>query len=240
MILLFTDFGLAGPFVGQMRAVLARLAPEIPAIDLMHDAPAFRPDLAAPLLAALLAESAPGDVVLAVVDPGVGSARAPLAIQADRRWLVGPDNGLFALATRRARISSTFAIAWRPPVLSASFHGRDLFAPVAAALACGREVALTPHRTEIGEDWPDDLARIVHIDHYGNAATGLRAAGLPPACVLLAGGRRFTSARTFSDRAPGTGFWYANANGLAEIAISCGHAADQFGLELGSRVEIDC
>src|SRR5512143_1221602 len=138
MILLFTDFGWTGPYVGQMKAVLAAAAPGVPVIDLMHDAPAFRPRPAGVLLAALLAEVPAGAVVLAVVDPGVGTARAPLAVSVDGRWLVGPDNGLFAPTLRCDRAAEAWEITWRPARLSASFHGRDLFAPIAASIAAGK------------------------------------------------------------------------------------------------------
>jgi S-adenosylmethionine hydrolase len=103
MILLFTDFGYEGLYVGQMKAVLARDAPNVPVIDLMHDAPAHDPRSAAYLLAALVPEMPEGAVCLAVVDPGVGSDRTPLVVNADGRWFVGPDNGLFEIVQRRAK-----------------------------------------------------------------------------------------------------------------------------------------
>lgn len=164
MILVFTDFGLGGSYMGEMRAVLLRRVPQIPVVDLMADAPAFRPDLAAYLLAALWPMAGPGDVVLAVVDPGVGTERQPVAAEVDGRWLVGPDNGLFEPVLRRATEVTTYRIAWRPPRLSASFHGRDLFAPVAAALASGDRSALAPAAMRRFPDWPDDLPAIVHVD----------------------------------------------------------------------------
>ena len=137
MIVLCTDFGLAGPYLGQVKAVLARAAPAVPVIDLFADLPAFEPRLAAYLLAAYAAWFEPGDVILAVVDPGVGGPRGALVVEADGRWFVGPDNGLFELVLRRAERARCYAIAWRPAALSATFHGRDLFAPVAARLALG-------------------------------------------------------------------------------------------------------
>lgn len=103
MIALCTDFGLSGPYTGQVKAVLARMAPDAPVVDLFADLPAFAPQLAAYLLAAYSARFEPGDVILAVVDPGVGSARKALVVEADGLWLVGPDNGLFEPTLRRAR-----------------------------------------------------------------------------------------------------------------------------------------
>src|SRR6185437_9149342 len=122
MIVLFTDFGLAGPYTGQMKAVLQRDAPGVPVIDLFADAPSCNPRAASYLLAAHAAWFPRRTVLLAVVDPGVGGPRAPLAILADGRWYVGPDNGLFEIVLRRAAMAQVWEIAWRPASLSPSFH----------------------------------------------------------------------------------------------------------------------
>ncbi|MEK0084715.1 SAM hydrolase/SAM-dependent halogenase family protein [Benzoatithermus flavus] len=239
MILLFTDFGLEGPYLGETTAVLRRMAPEVPVVNLMADAPAFRSDLAAYLLAALLERSVlPGDVVLAVVDPGVGGSRAPLACRIDDRWLVGPDNGLFEPALRRAGRAETWRIAWRPERLSASFHGRDLFAPVAARLARGERHDLTPAVPTRFPRWPDDLPAVVYVDRYGNAPTGLRAAGLPRSAVLRAGGAVIGFARTFCEAPRGRPFWYENSSGLVELALDGGSAAAHLGLRPGDPVTV--
>ncbi len=238
MIVLCTDFGLSGPYVGQVKAVLARRAPAVPVIDLFADLPAFAPRLSAYLLAAYAEWFEPGDVILAVVDPGVGGARAALVVEADRKRFVGPDNGLFELVLRRAREVRCFEVTWRQATLSATFHGRDLFAPVAARLASGEpapgpEVAPARH-----PDWPDDLAEIVYVDHFGNAMTGLRAGGLAPGAELEVAGRRLRHGRTFGDVPADEPLWYANANGLAEIGVNGGRAAARFGLQPGSPVRV--
>jgi S-adenosyl-L-methionine hydrolase (adenosine-forming) len=240
MIVLFTDFGTAGPYLGQMKAVLHRDAPGVPVVDLFADAPAALPKPAAYLLAAYGAWFPPGSVILAVVDPGVGGSRGAVVVEADGRLHVGPDNGLFELALRRAQTVRSWEIVWRPPFLSASFHGRDLFAPVAAQLACG---ALPADRLCAGEisrrtDWPDELPEIVYIDHYGNAMTGMRAAALPDGARLGIDGRWLPQARTFSDVSAGEAFWYRNANGLAEIAVNGGRADTALRLALGSPVVV--
>ncbi len=248
MIALFTDFGPSGPYLGQMKAVLARAAPGVAVIDLLSDAPAFDARSSAYLLAAYAPEFPAGTVFLCVVDPGVGGARAPLAVSAGGRWYVGPDNGLIAIVMRRAGAAQAggpkvWDIAWRPERLSATFHGRDLFAPVAARLARGEsppgdERPAERVRAMPGTDWPDDLARIVYIDHYGNAVTGLRAAQLAPEAVLRAAGRELRRAARFSDLPRGQPFWYENANGLAEIAVNQGRAAHDLGLALGAELEV--
>ncbi len=237
MIFLATDFGSAGPYTGQMRAMLARLAPKIDVIDLFSDLPAFKPDLAAYLLATYANVLEIDDVLLAVVDPGVGSTREPLVLRSDNRWFVGPDNGLFELIKRRSRSVTCDRITWRPKNLSASFHGRDLFAPVAASLALGKPVEKEPW-SPLKTDWPDDLATIVYVDHYGNGMTGLRGSEVSNGMIMQIGNDCLTQARTFSDRPKGQAFWYVNANGLVEIAVHGDSAADRFGLKPGFPVNV--
>src|SRR5713226_7532857 len=145
MIVLFTDFGLAGPYTGQVNAVFCRYAPNVPVIQLFADAPAGQPKPSAYLLAAYAEWFPTGTVLLCVVDPGVGSERAALIVEADGRFYVGPDNGLFELVLRRAANPRSWHIDWRPPNLSASFHGRDLFAPIAARLAQGEAPTAMAH-----------------------------------------------------------------------------------------------
>jgi S-adenosyl-L-methionine hydrolase (adenosine-forming) len=238
MILLFTDFGAGGPYVGQMLAVLHREAPGVPVVDLMSEAPAFDARASAYLLAALVPELPEDAIVVAVVDPGVGGARAALAVEADGRRLIGPDNGLLAIAARRAGTVRWSEIVWRPERLSASFHGRDLFAPAAARLATGRPLPLQPFAADraVGAGWPDELDAVVHVDRYGNAVTGRRAATLPDEAVALAGGRRLVRARTFSDLPAGQPFWYENANGLAELAVNRHRADTALDIGVGSPV----
>jgi hypothetical protein len=240
MVVLFTDFGLHGPYTGQMKAVLHRAAPGIPIIDLFADAPAGNPKSSAYLLAAYDDWFPAGSVFLSVVDPGVGGAQPAIIVEADGRWYVGPGNGLFELVQRRAGETRSWDIDWKPESLSASFHGRDLFAPVAAMLARGEPPPGRPRTDGVDRrpDWPDDLAEIVYIDHYGNAMTGLRAAVVPQGARLGAAGRVLKRARTFSDLPRDTAFWYENSNGLAEIAVNQGRADHALGLSIGSAVTI--
>lgn len=239
MFVLFTDFGPAGPYLGQMKSALISAAPDIPVIDLLSDAPAFAPQPCAYLLAALVSDFPPGAIFLGIVDPGVGSDRTPIVLKADDQWFVGPANGLFEIVRRRARVCQIWRITHEPKRLSASFHGRDLFAPVAAIIAKGGdvpgEVISNDHIQR--DDWPDDLPQIVYIDHFGNAMTGLRADKLPSEATLEAAGRHCSKARVFSNVESGTMFWYENANGLAEIAVNQGRA-DHIGLKVGMPVSL--
>jgi hypothetical protein len=161
-------------------------------------------------------------------------------IDADRRWYVGPENGLFELVLRRAQNTRCFEITWQPPRLSASFHGRDLFAPVAAMLARGERPHVHVRGTRREPDWPDDLPEIVYVDHYGNAMTGLRSSVVPASATLILGDKtRVIHAATFSAVPQGDAFWYENSNGLVEIAVNRGRAADQLGLKIGSTLSIE-
>ena len=238
MFVLFTDFGLEGPYIGQVKAVLWQGAPARPVVDLVSDAPAFDPRAGAYLLAAYVEAMPAGSILLGVVDPGVGGPRQALAIEAGGRWLVGPDNGLLAIAARRQGQAQVWRVDWPEEGVSPTFHGRDVFAPLALRLAAGEEAPGTviPGASIVGADWPEDLPQIVYLDRYGNAMTGLRAAALPKGARLEAGGEILPRADSFFQVPQGAAFWYENANGLAEIAVNQGRADRQLGLAVGSPV----
>lgn len=239
MLLLYDDFGWEGPYTGQVKAVLHRLAPNVPVIDLMHDAPEFEPRGAGYLLAALAPEFPPGAVFVCVVDPGVGSSREALIVRANDQWFVGPDNGLLDAVMRHTDLFEAWRIDWRPDRLSASFHGRDLFAPVAARLALGtdpEDIGCTPRSmdvSEVPEDWP----RVIYIDHFGNIMTGVRASRVRHNKTIAVGGYVITHARTFSEARKGEAFWYENSNGLVEIAVNQGYADEELDIEIGDLIE---
>lgn len=237
MIFLFTDFGTGGLYVGQVKAVLQERAPKVPLIDLLHDAPAFNVKAGAHLLAALAARLPKGSVTLAVVDPGVGGRREPLAVLADGRWFVGPDNGLISVAAARARKREAFSIQWRPRELSASFHGRDLFAPVAAMLARGdRRTPKLKQAALAASLGADDLGEVIYVDHFGNLVTGLHASNVPHGRGLVINGRALRYARVYSEVGQGEVFWYENSLGLVEIAAHSASAAESLGCKVGDRV----
>jgi hypothetical protein len=238
MIFLFTDFGAADIYVGQVKAVLAAQAPQVPVIDLLHDVPAFNVKAGAHLLAALAARIPEDSVTLAVVDPGVGGPREAVAVLADGRWFVGPDNGLISVMAARAANVDVHAIGWQPESLAASFHGRDLFAPAAAMLARGRRKgAKLEKRAQFSVNLgADDLSEIIYVDHYGNLVTGMRAAAIPRDRKLAIQGRRIAHARVFSDVPPGQLFWYENSLGLVEIAANGASARQLLGLTAGSGI----
>jgi S-adenosylmethionine hydrolase len=240
VILLFTDFGSEGPYLGQLEAVLLRAAPTVPVINLVSNAPAGDPLHASYLLAALAPRFPPGSVFLCVVDPGVGGDRHPVVLSADRRWFVGPDNGLLNVLALQATTTDWRIIRWRPERLSCSFHGRDLFAPIAARIASGdmnweQECWTGP---DLGPCRPD-LPAVIYCDHYGNAMTGLRYAEAMKERALVVAGQSLHRARTFSAVPEGVAFWYENSIGLVEIAVNRGRADTLLGLAPGFPVALE-
>lgn len=234
-IYLLTDFGWAGPYVGQLHAAILAENDGVRVIDVMHDLPAMRPDLAAYLLSRICQRLPVPGVVVAVVDPGVGGDRLPLVVETGRHTYVGPDNGLLS------RLHDTVAfsqIDWCPPGMSTSFHGRDLFAPVAARIAAGSmpvpRSALA--HVPVGADWPNSLSCVVYIDAYGNAITGIAAEGVEITNKISVGERSLGYADTFCRVAPGEPFWYRNSQGLVEIAAREASAAKILSLALGDQI----
>lgn len=238
MIVLFTDFGTRDPYVGQVKARLAECAPAHPVVDLLHEVPDFNPHAGAHLLAALAGGFPPGTVFLAVVDPGVGTPRDAVVVLAGGRWFVGPDNGLLSVLAARAVERKIWRIVWRPETLSATFHGRDLFAVVAADIARGAfpdDKLLAQERLTVEFD-AGDLPRVIYLDHFGNAWTGVRA--VPPDSRVRAAGETFTHSESFGFVGRGEGFWFVNSAGLVELAVNRGSAAARFALKVGDPVQV--
>jgi len=239
LIYLFTDFGWAGPYVGEMKAVLARDLPDVSLIDLMHDAPKFNPKASAYLLAALSNQFRAGDICIGVIDPGVGDInRRALLLEIDGVRYIGPDNGLFAVTARKAKHCLCHEIIWRPETSSYSFHGRDVFAPVVSRLYRGNETAsrIIPLASLLGSDWLEQLAEVIYIDHYGNLVTAISAKDCSTQAVFSVAGIQIMYAQTFSRVEVGHLFWYENSMGLVEIAANGSNAAKILGVEIGTKV----
>jgi len=239
-IALVTDFGVGGPYVGQMMLRLEHLAPRVPVVELVSDLPPFRADLAAYLLPALARDVPEDTLFLCVVDPGVGGERDAIVVEADGRWYVGPDNGLLSIVVRRASDVRILLLSWRPDWLSDSFHGRDLFCPIAATLASGAVPASisTDPGSIVGSSWSDDLAKVVYADRFGNLITGLRASSVSREATLKVGGKDLLYARTFCEVTPGGVFWYENSFGLVEVAANQGRSDRILGLAPGEPISI--
>ena len=238
MIVLFTDFGAADIYVGQIKAVFAQYAPIVPVIDLLHNAPDFDIESSAHLLAALHTKFVPGSVFFCVIDPGVGGARHAVVMVADGYWFIGPDNGLLSVIVARSQAVLCWRITWRPEQLSSSFHGRDLFAPIAAWIALGQFPAekLSAIDALQVQTKGADISRIIYIDHYGNCLTGLRRSNVNGSIVLYLAEMPIQCRKTFCEAKPGDAFWFENSVGLVEIAINLGNAAQVLGLKIGDAI----
>tara|TARA_B100001123_G_scaffold407285_1_gene499414 strand:+ start:4705 stop:5457 length:753 start_codon:yes stop_codon:yes gene_type:complete len=242
---LFTDFGSGSIYIGQMHAAAAVVQPGVKVIDLFHDTEAFDVSCSGVLLAALLDQTPRGTVLVGVVDPGVGSDRVGLAIRLDERWLVGPDNGLFSAALARSNgQASYYRIQTAEEPRSRTFHGRDVFVPVAADLVTGKkgelfriDDPLITVTAQLAEGSSPDLSRVIHVDRYGNVITGLRGAQFSTSRLFSVGDHRLTYAGYFAGVSAGTGFWTVNSMGLVEFAVNQGSAEELLGLCVGDAVQ---
>lgn len=238
-IALLTDFGANSPYIGQMQIALREryLNRFTPIIDLISDLPPFRPDLSAYMVSALVRHVANSWLFICVVDPGVGSQRRALVLKADGQWFIGPDNGLLSRVAKQADEVCWWSIE-TPDESCATFHARDVFAPIALQIMAEDIPAATPIEGEdvIGLDWDDDLAKIIYCDHYGNLMTGIRADSFSPSHQFRVGKHLLTNATTFSEVPAGSLFWYRNSLGLVELAANMARADQLLGLSVGDDV----
>jgi S-adenosyl-L-methionine hydrolase (adenosine-forming) len=261
LITFLTDFGLEDDFVGTCNGVMKRIAPDVEIIDVTHG---ISPQsvLQGALVLANTVPYLPECVHLAVVDPGVGSERRAVALRADQRTFVGPDNGLLIPAAERSGpIDAAHEITNREYALepvSATFHGRDIFAPVAARLAAGEPLAEGGEPLEPGDlvsvelptpahDGDTVIAHALTVDRFGNATldvshqdlqgSGLRL-GRP--LGLQVGAQHFTAwyAVTFADVRPGEILVYEDAYRMLSVAVNRGSAAEVMGLSPDRELRI--
>ena len=256
-----SDYGLEDHFVGVCHGVMARVAPGARVLDVSHAVGAQDVRQGARVLAEAV-PYLPRAVHLAVVDPGVGTGRGTVAVEAGGQVLVGPDNGLLVWAAEAlggpGRVVALENPAYRLEPVSRTFHGRDVFAPAAAHLAAGVDPGeLGPELDPAGlvrlerpaarVDRDRALASVVAVDHFGNLALDLRRHDLEGAGVAVgdtvavrAGGRahRATVAETFASVAAGELLLHEDSFGWLALAVNQGRAADRLGAGPGDRVEI--
>jgi len=241
IITLLTDFGTADGYVGEMKGVLLARVPDATIVDVTHEIPPQDVDAARLTLARVWRRFPAGTVHVVVVDPGVGTDRAALAIGSDERLLVGPDNGVLSPALL---IAGAQVVALEvPATASASFHGRDVFAPAAAALALGAalpslgapmaqpRIRRTPEPQRTGDGAL--LGEVIGIDRFGNAITnivGLRAG------TVEAAGLSLPLRRTYGEAPVGAPIAIVGSSGLIELAVRDGSAARVLHLTRGSAV----
>ncbi len=257
-IALLSDFGLADPYVGQLRAALVRMAPGAPLLDISHQVEPFNASQAAFFLAASAPHFPEDAVFLAVVDPGVGTGRRILGTQIGAQSFLTPDAGLLGLLLRnpgtppaRFHDLSEAAMGY---VASATFHGRDIMAPLAAQLAAGETLENMGPELEPGDivtlPWaaPEAeggtmLAHVLHVDRFGNCVLSLRGGDHIPGEVvgLLLGPdeqRRLRLVRTYADLAPGEAGLLVGSQGFYELAANMGSAARLLTLRGGDAVRL--
>jgi S-adenosylmethionine hydrolase len=244
IITLTTDFGTADGYVGEMKGVILAAAPGVTIVDITHDIPPQDVDSARLLLERCWQWYPPGTIHVVVVDPGVGSPRAALAAELEGQFFVGPDNGVLSAVLVRPHVD---VVTLRvPPDASATFHGRDLFCPVAARLACGVALARlgSPHRDPLVHRDPEPLmlqngdvsGEVVHADRFGNAVTNITGDLLIGRSFVELAGREIPVVRTYADVEPGDVLALVGSGGRLELAVRNGHAARVLGLARGSRV----
>jgi hypothetical protein len=255
VITLMTDFGLDDPYVGVMKGVILSIVSQATLVDLTHAIGPQAVHQAAFLLSTAIRFFPAGTIHLVVVDPGVGSTRRPIAVQTERAFYVAPDNGVLTLALAhqpvRTVVHLTDVTYWLPTVRS-TFHGRDIFAPVAAHLARGipihdlgtpiddwvRLPASSPARCVDG----NLVCQIQHIDHFGNCITNVPFEMLDPekpVVVRVAGQSIPGLATTYSIVEPGQVISLVGSHGFLEIAIRNGNAAEQLRVTIGDPVTIE-
>jgi hypothetical protein len=260
LVTLLTDFGTADYFVGAMKGALLSVNPRARIVDITHEIAAHDIEAGAFTLLAAYGSFPQGTIHVAVVDPGVGSARRPLLIAAHGHFFVGPDNGLFSYICDNATDARVYHLTnekfFRAPV-SATFHGRDIFAPVAGALSkktppgefgalISDEVRLAP-LAPVREDGGAWLGRIIHIDRFGNLITNisrreLTDVQLAAGASLETGGHEISSFRKFYAEAEGAAagelFLIWGSAGLLEIAANRASAAQLLGAARGQFVRV--
>jgi S-adenosyl-L-methionine hydrolase (adenosine-forming) len=256
VVALLTDFGLSDGYVGVVKAVILGLAPGQPLLDLTHDVPPQDVRHGAWLLHTTWRYLPEGSVCLAVVDPGVGTPRRPVAFAAGGRIFVGPDNGLFSYVLHGAEVTAAVVLdlpQYHLTPVSATFHGRDIFAPVCGHLAAGAPLSsvgspLDP-ATLITFDAPRPeqradglLGHVLHVDHFGNLITNfdgsLAVRMLDDPAVRVRVGVAEISARaaTFAGGPPDAPFLIQESSGHLAIAVRDGSAAARLGAGVGSDV----
>jgi S-adenosyl-L-methionine hydrolase (adenosine-forming) len=257
VITITTDFGHQGPFVATMKGQMLSRFPDAKILDVTHKVPAYWPAEAGFWLSRSFQYFPLGSVHVAVVDPGVGTARDIIAVEAAGHAFLAPDNGLLAPIIARTPDRQVFCLdvasarkrfSLAPP--SATFHGRDIFAPIAAEIASGRAKVpdLGPRQNDIVPSWVDDptvgadlvSGVIITIDHFGNLITNIEGAmvqrfGHP---VVRTGGRTFPLRRTYGDVRPGEYLALINSFGVVEVARAEQSAAEALGLGRGTPVTV--
>ncbi len=246
VLTLTTDFGVRDHYVGAMKGVVARIAPRVNVVDITHELPPFSIPEGAFAIWQAQRWFPPSSVHVVVVDPGVGSARRPVAVRAGGQVFVAPDNGVLSYVVESSPRCEAREIRARHGLakMSRTFHGRDLFAPVGARLAAGlrfaevgplagRLVGLPSARPSGGR------GRVLHVDRFGNVVTNFKSRHLRAAEGLRLGAATVTGrADSYADAPPGELVLIEGSSGFLEVSADRESAAGRLGVEAGSAVVI--
>ena len=256
LITLLTDFGLADHYVAAMKGVILGICPDARLVDISHEIKPFAIAEAAFTLSQAYPCFPAGATHLVVVDPGVGSSRRPLLAEADGHRFIGPDNGVLTFPLDRdsgAQIRHITAGAWFRQPVSKTFHGRDIFAPVAAHLASGVTASefggliSDPVRLDFGPPVQIEAnfieAQVLYVDRYGNIVTGIRTSDVPKiaSCRFeMKLGSQVVShyQSVYADAPAGIPFVIEGSSGYLEVSIGQGNAALAMGVSTGSKVTL--
>jgi S-adenosylmethionine hydrolase len=242
LIALLTDFGTRDPYVGTMKGVILGIHPQARIVDLTHDV-APQDVLGAYFLLRNTYRYFPaGTVFVAVVDPGVGTHRRIVCVETSEQVFLAPDNGIlhFLVQSGEARriVEVTNEKLFLHPV-SNTFHGRDIFAPVAAHIAKGMDIARAGRKIAALAALDEIPDRVVRVDRFGNLITNIPAARLEGAREVVVAGKFVARvAKTYADGAPGELLALPGSHGQIEIAVPNGSAAEVVGAAAGARVEV--
>lgn len=256
IITLTADFGLSDPFAGIMKGAILGIAPSVQIVDITHDIAPYDIAAAAFVLNSAYRYFPAGTIHVVVVDPGVGSARRPIAAFAHGQYFVAPDNGVLSYVLHHepaTPLPPVHCIAndsfFRRPV-SRTFHGRDIFAPTAAHLARGAPLESVGERVLDFLQWPFPKARpngpngllatVLHIDKFGNMVTNLQRSDLRTDFVIRVAGLDVTRlVDTFAGAEAGEFFAVEGSTGFIEIALNQGSAAERLNVLRGAEIEVE-
>ncbi len=254
MITLTSDFGLVDSYVAQMKGAILSIAPSATIVDITHGIDKFNIQTGAFILASAVSYFPKGAIHVAVVDPGVGTKRRAIMIQTKQGFFVGPDNGVLILAAERQGITAIYELTnskYMLPEISGTFHGRDVFAPVAAYLEKGVkpgrfgpkiEEPVRPQFVQVKHDKSSLICRVLYVDTFGNIITNLKKADIPSETLniqLQDTQLKIKLKKTYGETKPKDTMALIGSHGFLEIAVNRGNAAKKYQVKMGTEITIN-
>ncbi len=253
MITLTSDFGLKDPYVAEMKGVILTIKPNATLIDITHDVEKFNTRNGAFILASAASYFPKGTIHLAVVDPGVGTARRAILLQTKLGFFVGPDNGILMLAAKSQGIEHEYQLVnskFMLPKVSSTFHGRDVFAPASAHLDSGVEPsefgpeindAITPDFASVTQKHGSFSGEVLHVDSFGNIITNINQKEIAHAKKVKINtqsiSETFALLGTYGEAKPQETIALIGSHGFLEIALKQANAAEKYKMKVGEKIE---